>query len=81
MKPTVLQIGPYRFSFFSHEPNEPPPVHVDRDNSTAKFWHSPVRLAREIGFSAKEMREIQRLVVDNEQTILEAWNGYFGDER
>ena len=79
--PTVLQIGPCRFYFFSHEPSEPPHVHIDRDKSSAKFWLSPVQFAREIGFSAKEVREIQRLVVENEQTILEAWNGYFGDER
>lgn len=63
------------------EPYEPPHVHVDRDDSTAKFWLSPVQLAREIGFGAKELREIQRLVVDNERKLLEAWNGYFGDER
>jgi hypothetical protein len=79
--PTVLRIGPYRFYFFSHEPNEPPHVHVDREDSTAKFWLSPVQLAREIGFAAKEIREIQRLVADNEQIILEAWNGYFSDDR
>ncbi|MGD1216152.1 MAG: DUF4160 domain-containing protein [Terriglobales bacterium] len=28
--PTVLRSGPYRFCFYSHEPNEPPHIHVDR---------------------------------------------------
>ena len=36
--PTVLREGPYRIYFFSHETSEPPHVHVDRDDSTAKFW-------------------------------------------
>ena len=36
--PTVLRSGPYRFYFYSHEPNEPPHVHVDRDDDSAKFW-------------------------------------------
>jgi len=27
--PTILRIGPYRFYFFSHEPNKPPHVHVE----------------------------------------------------
>jgi hypothetical protein len=25
--PTVCKIGPYRFYFFSYEPNEPPHIH------------------------------------------------------
>ena len=54
--PTVLRQGPYRFYFFSHEPNEPPHVHVDRDEASAKFWLDLVALARNTGFSAKELR-------------------------
>jgi hypothetical protein len=36
--PTVLRIDGYRFYFYSHEPNEPPHVHVDRAEYTAKIW-------------------------------------------
>lgn len=35
--PTVLRVGPYRFYFYSHEPNEPPHVHIDRDGFSANF--------------------------------------------
>jgi len=77
--PTVLRIGPYRFYFYSHEPNEPPHVHVDRDESTAKFWLEPISLANNIGFSAKELRKLQLVVQENQEILLEAWNGYFGD--
>ena len=31
-------VRPYRLYFYSHEPNEPPHVHVDRDDQSAKFW-------------------------------------------
>ncbi len=34
--------------FYSHEPNEPPYVHVDRDDQSAKFWLAPVALARNL---------------------------------
>ena len=27
--PTVLRIGPYRFYFYSLDPNEPPHIHID----------------------------------------------------
>ena len=48
--PTVLRRGPYRFYFYSHEPNEPMHVHIDRDDLSAKFWLEPVDLARNFGF-------------------------------
>lgn len=79
--PTVLRQGPYRFYFFSHEPNEPPHMHVDRDDRSAKFWLQPVALARNAGFSPKDLAEIQRIVREEQSTLLEAWHGYFGTER
>ena len=77
--PTVLRIGPYRFYFYSHEPNEPPHVHIDRDNLTAKFWLEPISLANNMGLSAKELRKLHSIVQENQEILLEAWNGYFGD--
>lgn len=76
--PTVLREGPYRFYFWSHEPNEPPHVHVDRERFSAKFWLQPVGLARNIGFRAHELRTIQSIIVEHQDELLEAWNGHFG---
>lgn len=76
--PTVLRINAYRFYFYSHEPNEPAHVHIDRDDSTAKFWLEPVALAKNIGFSAKELRKLQSLVEENKVMLAEAWYEYFG---
>lgn len=76
--PTVLRTGPYRIYFYSHEPNEPPHVHVDRDALSAKFWLNPVSLARNLGFSAREAREIERLINEHQTELAEAWDGYFG---
>jgi hypothetical protein len=79
--PTVLTIGPYRLYWHSHEPNEPPHIHVDRERYSAKFWLRPVQLARNIGFAAHELRSIERLVLQHQPELLEAWHGYFGAER
>jgi hypothetical protein len=73
-----LRSGPYRVYFFSHEPAEPPHVHVDRDDQSAKFWLGPVALARNLGFSAPELRRVQRLIEEHEVRLLEAWYDYFG---
>jgi hypothetical protein len=76
--PTVLRSGPYRFYFYSHEPNEPPHIHADRDDRSAKFWLNPVQLARNLGFRAHELREIQSIVAEHGEEFLEAWNEFFG---
>ncbi|MDX6405302.1 MAG: hypothetical protein QOH70_2757 [Blastocatellia bacterium] len=74
----VLRTGPCRIYFYSHEPNEPSHVHIDRDNVSAKFWLNPVGLARNLGFSARELRQIDRIIREHRNELLEAWNGYFG---
>jgi hypothetical protein len=78
--PTVLREGPYRVYFFSHDTTEPPHVHVDRDDLSAKFWLNPVSLAANYGFAPRELRRVQALVLENRQRCLEAWHGYFGPE-
>ncbi len=75
--PTVARIGPYRIYFYSHDRGEPAHVHVDRDDYTAKFWLSPVALAYNIGFRPKELRSIQRIVMDSSAQYLEVWNDEF----
>ena len=75
--PPVLRVGPYRIYFYSHEPNEPPHVHVDRDDDSVKFWLNPVALARNLGFRAAEVRGIERLIAGHKRELLEAWSEYF----
>ena len=75
--PTLDRIGPYRFFFFSNEGSEPPHIHVQRDRALAKFWLEPVALASSVGFAAHELRELARLVTDNQQTFLERWHEFF----
>ncbi len=71
--PTVLRIGPYRF-FYAGEGDEPPHVHVGRDRAEAKFWLDPVALARSKGYSAPELRRLERLTDEHRDLLLDAWN-------
>ncbi len=75
--PTVLRSGPYRFYFYSDEPNEPSHIHVDREDLSAKFWLDPVQLARNFGFRAHELRTLQLMVLQNRNRLLEAWREFF----
>ena len=79
--PTVLRSVPYRFYFYSHEPNEPPHVHVDRDEASLKAWLAPVELARNRGFRPREINAILVLVDEHRTMLLEAWHEYFGTDR
>ncbi len=76
--PTVLRSGPYRVYFYSHEPNEPPHVHVDREAFSAKFWLDPVALTCNFGFNSRELRALHEIVQEHQEELLEAWHGYFG---
>jgi hypothetical protein len=45
-----LRIGPFRFYFYSHEPNEPPHVHVDKADARIKVWLDPAEVAKTAAF-------------------------------
>jgi len=76
--PTVYREGAYRFYFYSHEPNEPPHVHIDRDEASLKVWLVPVDLARNRGFRPREINAILAMVEERRTTLLEAWHEHFG---
>lgn len=76
--PTVLRIGPYRFFFYANDRNEPPHIHVEREDKIAKFWLAPVRLHSSGGFNRTEISRMQKLVIKYRQQMMEAWNEYFG---
>ncbi len=76
--PTVLRIGAFRFYFYSHEPNEPPHIHIDRGEATMKVWLDPVEVAKSRGFRAHEIGGIIAMVDANRTLLLEAWHEYFG---
>lgn len=77
--PTVLRSGPYRVYFYANDRNEPPHVHVERDENRAKFWLNPVRLFDSSGFSRAEINRLRALVVANESAFLRAWHEFFGN--
>jgi hypothetical protein len=75
--PTVLRDGPYRFFFYAGDGGEPPHVHVEHDDSEAKFWLDPIRLARSNGFAAHELNDLEEIVAANQHKLLDAWNEFF----
>ena len=71
--------GPYRLYFYSFDCNEPKHVHVRRERKTCKFWLEPTALAGNNGFSARELKRIRAIIVENPDPIVEAWNEHCGE--
>jgi len=78
--PTVFRHLGFRFFFYSNEgdPREPVHIHVMKDGGEAKFWLDPdPRLARSVGFDARTLRVLARIIADRADDIEEAWNEHF----
>ena len=74
--PTVLRVGPYRFHFYSDERNEPAHVHVRASDAECKFWLDPVSLARNRGMAAHQLRNVERLIFEQQQFLIQAYHDY-----
>ena len=75
--PTVLQVGPYSFIFFSSDRGEPPHIHVKRDRQIAKYWLEPIILEKNRGFKDYELKQIAKLLEEHQIKLLDEWNDYF----
>ena len=72
-----MRSGPYRLFFYAGDRDEPPHVHVERDDCEAKFWLDPLRLTRSHGFAANEINKIEKLILETQQHLLDSWNEFF----
>lgn len=80
--PVVFRNRGRRYHFYSDEgdPREPVHIHVTAAGCEAKFWIEPeVRLARQLGYSERELRDLARVVEANRDRIEEAWHEHFGN--
>jgi hypothetical protein len=75
--PTAIRIGPYRIYFYSYDCGEPRHMHVDRGNLSAKFWLDPdVMLAENQGYRRSELRDIERILRQNLETLRYEWDTF-----
>jgi hypothetical protein len=76
--PTVLRIRGLRFHFYSDEGPEPAHIHIRSAEGECKFWLSPISLARNKGIPSHQLREIERMVYNNQLFLLEKFHEYHG---
>lgn len=72
--PVVFRQNGFRFHFFSDEgsPLEPVHIHIRKAGDNAKFWLYPeVHLAYNVGFNAKTLAELEKIVAQHVPEIEE----------
>lgn len=74
--PTIFIEG-YKFRFYSSDINEPPHVHVIRDDNVAKIWLQPITVEYSHGYNRSMLSRILKLTRQNQEKLLEAWNAHF----
>jgi len=75
--PTLFDDGPYRFFFWAYDCRERRHVHAERDDVIAKFWVDPnVALADGGGFSRRDLRDIERIIVRRREEITRGWDKF-----
>lgn len=50
-----------------------------RERMTCKFWLDTVVLSANSGFSPQELNQVRRIILDNLDRILEAWDEHCGE--
>jgi len=71
--PVILRKKGFAFFFVMFDLSEPVHVHVRNGRNEAKFWVELLRLAWNRGYRAHELNEIERLITENRELILTAW--------
>jgi len=82
--PVVFRQGGLRYFFFSNEgvPREPRHIHVKGGGRDAKIWLEPeISIEESYGFNSSELSHILRIIAENRDRLLRAWNDYFADGR
>ena len=76
--PTILTVSGFRFFFYSGDKNEPIHIHVTKGSATGKIWLEPeISIAYMVGFNNKDIRDIIKVVINNNESFKLKWNEYF----
>ena len=80
--PTVLYIKGWRLFFYSNEGNEPIHIHGQKGDKDCKYWLDvddyAIREAYTYNMNNKDIREVKKIILQNLDEIIQAWNTHFG---
>jgi hypothetical protein len=71
--PVLLRAKGFKFWFYEADLDEPPHVHVGKGGKVSKFWLEPVKVARKGRFKLVELRDVEKIIIENQRFLLSAW--------
>ena len=77
--PTIFIVFGFRFMFYAND-HTPIHVHIIKDGNSAKYSIYPVELIENKGFKRQELRLIEAIIEENEDTIAKHWDNYFNNK-
>lgn len=83
--PTVLYLRGWRFFFYSNEGNEPIHIHVQKGEKEGKYWLDveayEIREAYTYNFSSRDVRDVRKIMFQNFDEFVEAWDKFRGEQQ
>jgi len=80
--PTVLYIRGWRLFFYSNEGNEPIHIHCQKGDQECKYWliidEYEIKEVYTYNMNSKDKREIKKIIYQNFDEVVNAWNSFFG---
>ena len=77
--PTIFIVFGFRFMFYAND-HTPIHVHIIKDGNSAKYNIYPIELIENKGFKRQELRLIEAIIEENEDTIAQHWDNYFNNK-
>ena len=78
-----IHVAGFLCYFVSYDCVEPPHIHLAKGRArsapSAKYWLDSLLLARSRGLTASELRDTQRVVLENRELFLEMWDEHCND--
>ena len=75
--PTIYRFDGFRFFFYSNEGNEPPHLHVAKDDGELKIWLNSLVIDYSYKFKASEVKIIIKIVRNNQKRFLNDWIKFY----
>lgn len=79
--PTVLYLRGWRLHFYSNEGSEPIHIHAEKGEKDCKYWLDielyEIREAYSYNLNARDTREVRKIILQNFDEIVEAWETFF----
>ena len=76
--PTLLIWHGHKFRFYSLDRDEPPHVHIVKDGKSLKVWLTSLEVARNDGYTEREIARLLKVVEARQGEWIGAWNDFFG---